>query len=61
MIVKITMHDNTKYVEEIEDFDLASFIEEINTSSHRMIQFGRVGVIKSGIRKVDTIPDDDIN
>lgn len=57
MIVKLQLHDGIRYNEEIADFDLDEFINEVNTDSHKMIKFGRVGIMKSAIKTVDTIQD----
>ncbi|WP_341323356.1 hypothetical protein NSQ62_07750 [Solibacillus sp. FSL H8-0523] len=59
MIVNLLLHDGIKYSEEISTFDLDQFISEVNTDTHKMIKFGRVGVMKTAIKTVDTIPNEE--
>lgn len=54
MLVKLFLHDGTTYEEHLEDFSLPEFIMEINTAPHKMVQFGKIGVIGHNIKVVDT-------
>lgn len=56
MRVVLETHDNKEYVENIEGFDLAQFINEVNSETHKMIIFGGVGISKNLIKVVNTNP-----
>lgn len=54
MKVTLYLHDGTKHEEDVKDFNLADFIEEVNTEQHKMIQFGGLGIMKNAIKMIDT-------
>lgn len=52
--VKIHLNDGKSFEEEIEGFDLAEFVETMNSNSYgRMILLGKLAVSKDSIRMLD--------
>lgn len=60
MRIKIETHDAKIYIQDIQEFDLAKFIEEVNKDPYQMIQFGNVGLTKNSIKTVETNYVDEI-
>ena len=55
MLVKLKTYDGQEYVQEIAEFNLVNFIDEVNNANGgSMVKFGDVGVMKSLIQVVDT-------
>lgn len=58
MRIKIILLDNKSYEADFVDFTMANFLNEINTNSDQMMQFGGVGVAKRMIKAVEPLEEE---